>query len=78
MADKDAERLKFEMEVLKFTSLLMVGAGGGFISLVLGEPTVLRLVLAGAGFCLTLVLGAVSWRQYRRIQHLIEQLEKER
>jgi hypothetical protein len=78
MADKEAERLKFETEVLKFTSLLMVGTAGGSISLVLGEPTLLRLALAGAGFCLTLTLGVVSWRQYRRIQHLIEQLEKER
>ena len=31
MADKEAERLKFETEVLRFTSLLMVGAGGGSI-----------------------------------------------
>lgn len=76
MADKEAERLKFETEVLKFTSLLMVGAGGGSISLMLGDPTLLRLALASAGFCLTLILGVVSWRQYRRIQRLIEQLEK--
>jgi hypothetical protein len=76
MADKEAERLKFETEVLKFTSLLMVGTGGGSISLILGEPTLLRTALAGAGFYLTLVLGIVSWRQYRRIQGLIEQLEK--
>jgi hypothetical protein len=53
MADKEAERLKFETEVLKFTSLLMVGTGGGFISLILGAPTWLRLALAGAGLCLT-------------------------
>ena len=74
MADKDAERLKFEMEVLKFTSLLMVGAGGGSISLMLGEPTFLRLALAGLGLLSTLLLGIVCWRQYRRIQRLIDQM----
>jgi hypothetical protein len=29
MADKAAERIKFETEVLRFTSLLMVGTGEG-------------------------------------------------
>jgi len=77
MADKAAERIKFATEVLRFTSLLMVGTGGGSISLILGEPTSLRLGLAGAGFFLTLVLGLVSWRQYRRIQRLIEHLTED-
>ena len=76
MADQAAERIKFQTEVLRFTSLLMVGTGGGSISLVLGEPTPLRLGLAGAGFFLTLVLGLVSWRQYRRIQRFIEHIEE--
>ncbi len=57
MADKEAERLKFETEVLKFTSLLMIATGGGTVSLILGAPALLRLALAGAGFCLTRVLA---------------------
>jgi uncharacterized transporter YbjL len=77
MADKAAERIKLETEVLRFTSLLMVGTGGGSISLILGDPTVLRLGLAGAGFFLTLALGLVSWRQYRRLQQLVEQLQED-
>lgn len=77
MADKTAERIKFETEVLRFTSLLMVGTGGGSISLMLGTPSPLRLGLAGAGFFLTLVLGLVSWRQYRRLHQLIEQIEED-
>ena len=76
MADRAAERIKFETEVLRFTSLLMVATGGGSISLILGEPSPLRLALAGAGFFLTLVLGWVSWRQYRRIGWLIEHLQE--
>jgi len=75
MADQAAERIKFQTEVLRFSSLLMVGSGGGSISLILGDPTSLRLALAGAGFFLTLGLGLVSWRQYRRIQRLIDNLK---
>jgi uncharacterized transporter YbjL len=76
MADKEAERIKFETEVLKFTSLLTVGTGGGFISLILGEPTPLRLALAGLGFVSTLLLGIIGWRQYRRVQTLIERMKE--
>ena len=52
MADKEAERIKFETEVLKFTALVMVGTGGGSISLLLGAPTPLRFGLSGLGYCL--------------------------
>jgi uncharacterized transporter YbjL len=76
MADQAAERIKFETEVLRFTSLLMVGAGGGSISLILGDATSLRLALAGLGLLGTLALGIISWRQYGRIQRLIEQLKE--
>jgi len=31
MAEKAAERIKFATEVLRFTSLLMVGTGGGIL-----------------------------------------------
>jgi len=76
MADKAAERIKFETEVLCFTSLLMVGTGGGSISLILGDPGPLRLALAGLGLLGTLALGIISWRQYGRIHRLIEQLKE--
>lgn len=80
MADRDIERLKeqikFETEVMKFTALVMVGIGGGSISLVLGEPTPLRLALAGLGFLSTLALGIVSWRFYKRVGRLIAQIRE--
>jgi hypothetical protein len=40
-------RIALEMEVLKFTALLSVGVAGGSLSLILGELTFLKKVLAG-------------------------------
>ena len=71
------ERIKFETEVLKFTALVMVGIGGGTISLGLGEPSPFRLVLAALGFLGTLALGIVSWRFYKRIGILISQVKED-
>ena len=67
------ERIKLETEVLRFAALLMVATGGGSISLLLGEWTVLRAALAGLGFLSTLILGIVCWRLYKEIRALIEQ-----
>jgi hypothetical protein len=77
MADKEAERLKFETEVLQFTALVAAGAGGGSISLILGDFTLLRLGLAGLGFLGTLALTAICWRLGKRIRMLIEQIKEE-
>ncbi len=60
--------------MLRFASLLMVATGGGAISLLLGEWTALRAALAGLGFLSTLILGIVSWRLYKAIRALIEQI----
>jgi len=80
MTDRDIERIKeqikFETEVLKFTALVMVGIGGGSISLVLGELTLLRVALVGLGFLGTLALGIVSWRFYKRVGLLIAQIQE--
>lgn len=57
MADEEAEQIKFETELLKLATLVSVAAGGGSVSLPLGDPTLLRLSLAGVGFFLTLVFG---------------------
>jgi hypothetical protein len=43
MADKAAERIKYETEVLKTTVLVTVAATGGAISLLLGDHSPLRL-----------------------------------
>jgi hypothetical protein len=74
MADKDAERIKFETELLKLATLVAVAAGGGSVSLLLGDPTLLRLGLAGVGFFITLVLAVTVWRFERRIRKLIAQI----
>jgi hypothetical protein len=50
MADRQAEAIKYETEVLKYTALVTVGIGGGSIGPFLGERTVLRISLAGVGF----------------------------
>jgi len=76
MADKQVERIKYETEVLKFTALITVGIGGGAIGLLLGEPTPLRLGLAGLGFSATLALAVILWRLDRRIRALIAQLKE--
>ncbi|MBI3246754.1 MAG: hypothetical protein HYZ50_09625 [Deltaproteobacteria bacterium] len=71
------EQIKFETEVLKFTALVMIGLGGGSISLGLGEHTPLRLALVGLGFLSTLLLGIVSWRVYKRVGALIAQMKED-
>jgi len=77
MADREAERIKFETELLRLVVLLGVAIGGGSLSLLLGEPTPLRLILAGTGIFVTLGLAVVGWRQQRWIRTLIDQIRKE-
>jgi membrane protein DedA with SNARE-associated domain len=76
MADKEAERIKYETEVLKATVLVTVATTGGSIGLLLGEHTLLRLGLAGVGVLVTLVLIAGIWRLDRRIRKLIEEVKE--
>ena len=74
MADKEAERIKYETEVLKLTTLLAVAVGGSALSLALGDVTPLRTGLAGGGILITLVLLVGGLRQHRYIRTLIERL----
>jgi hypothetical protein len=57
-------RIALETEVLKFTALLSVGVAGGSLSLILGELTFLKKVLAGAGLVATIMMIGFIWRQY--------------
>ena len=77
MADKAAERIKYETERWRFLCLLTVATGGGSLSLLLGTPTPFRLGLAILGLLATVILTAVIWRQDRRIVALIEQITQE-
>lgn len=50
------ERLKSETEVLKLLVLLWLALGGGSLSLVAGGLTGMRLLLAGLGLSITVVI----------------------
>ncbi len=76
MADKEAEQIKYETEVLKATVLVTVATTGGSIGLLLGEHTFLRLGLAGVGVFVTLVLIVGIWRLDRRIRTLIADVKE--
>lgn len=54
MADKEAERIKFETELLKLTVLIAIATGGGSVSLLLGELSLPRVILAAAGLLVTI------------------------
>jgi len=76
MADKQAERIRFETELLRLTAVAVLAIGGGSISLLWGELTPLRLMLAACGLFVTLGLTVAGWRQRSRIQLLIEQIKE--
>lgn len=77
MMDRElvAERLKFETEVLKLLVLLWLALGGGSLSLVAGGLTGMRLLLAGLGLSITVVVILMSIRQYVKIQSIIKRAE---
>ena len=72
--ERRKERIKLETEVLRFTLVALIGVVGGTLSLLLGEWTPFRLLLAGLGLLVTLGLGFMSWRRYRQILILVERL----
>jgi len=76
MADKEAERIKYEIEVLRATLLVMIATAGGSLSLLLGDHTFLRLGLAGMGIIATTLLWIFIWRQDRAIRKLIAQIKE--
>ena len=77
MADREAERIKFETELLRVTALAALAIGGGFIGLLLGEPKPVRLILVGGGLLVTVGLMFVLWWHRRYSRTLIEQIREE-
>ena len=71
-----AERLKFETEVLKLLVLLGIALGGGSLSLLIGKLTGLKLVLAGIGFPITVMIIVMVVRQYVKIRAIIKRAEE--
>lgn len=78
MADKEAERIKFETEMLKLTAALATIAGGGSLSLLLGNPPIERAILAVLGLVVTIGLTIAVWWQRRYIRRLIEDIGENR
>ena len=76
MADKAAERIKFETEILRLTTVAVLAIGGGSIGLLLGDLSLLRVILAGSGLLATVGLMVVLWWQRRYNRTLIEQLKE--
>jgi hypothetical protein len=69
------EQIKYETELLRLSLLAAVAAIGGVVGLLLGEATVLRAGLAGAGVLAIVVLVGVALHQDRRIRRLLRQME---
>ena len=63
--------------MLKFLALLTVGLGGGTLTLVLGDLTLLRIGLAALGFLGTVVLIVADWYLHTRIRAFIAQLRED-
>ena len=71
-----AERLKFETEVLKLLVLLGVALGGGSLGLLVSRLTSLKLVLAGIGLPITVMIIIMVVRQYIKIRAIIKRAEE--
>lgn len=78
MTDRElvAERLKFETEVLKLLVLLGVALGGGSLGLLVSRLTSLKLVLAGIGLPITVMIIIMVVRQYMKIRAIIKRAEE--
>lgn len=72
---KDAlrEEIKFLTEIFPLGALLVVVLGGGSISLILGEHTILRNLFAATGLVAIVGLVIVLYYLQRHIRHLIRQ-----
>ena len=76
MLSKIAERIKFETELLKLSTIVSLALGGGSVGLLLGEFTPSRLILSGSGLIVSAGLIVALWWQRRYILTLIEQIQE--
>ena len=60
------------------TAIATLAVGGGSLGILLGKPTLSRMILASGGLFVTLGLIVVLWWQRRYILTLIEQILEER
>jgi hypothetical protein len=78
MAEKDylTERIKYFSDLLKLSCVFLIAVGGGTLSLLLGELTMTKAVLAvlGTGTTIALVVGGRVLD--RQITESIERLKE--
>ncbi len=78
MAEKEylTERIKYLSDLLKLSSVFLIAVGGGTISLLPGELTTTKVVLAvlGTGVTIALVVGGRVLD--RQIRELIDRLKE--
>jgi hypothetical protein len=78
MAEKDylTERIKYFGDLLKLSCVFLIAIGGGTISLLLGELSSLKTLLAAFGLGGTVVLVIFVLILDRQIRALMEELRK--
>lgn len=74
MADKAAERIKYQTELLRLLWLSLLAVGSGTIGLMLGELTAVRTCFAGFGLLSLLGLTVAVIHTHQQIKTLIGQL----
>ncbi len=79
MMESLKEQIKHETELLRLLWITAIVITGGALGLLLGDAIPVRILLAGLGFLITLILIAVILRQETTIRRLLRQMrEKER
>jgi hypothetical protein len=66
---------KFLTEIFRLVWISLLAIGGGTVSLLLGELTTLRLIVAGAGLTVVLTLILVGWRLGNQVRMLVAALK---
>ena len=71
------EEIKFLTEIFRLLAILTLAVGGGTISLVLGEYTVLKVVFAAIGIAASIGFIMALYRLQSYIRNLIKQLKED-
>lgn len=71
------EEIKFLTEIFRLGAILLVAIGGGTISLILGEHTILRNLFATTGLVAIVGLVIVLYYLQLHIRYLILQIKEE-
>ncbi len=70
------EQIKHLTELLRLFWVTLLGIGGGTISLLLGELSLLKAIFATGGIMAMFILAVIIMRLNSRIRTLIEQLKE--